>query len=84
MLNMRVKSDEIACLIQIMLKNPLIKRRFSELMQLNSFERRFALNICLEQLRQRDASDNLLYVLGILFDDIIAKKVLSLINNCHN
>jgi len=84
MINLKLKPDEVTCLIQISREDPLIKKRILELLQLSSFERRFELNVWLEQLRQRDASENLLYVLGILFDDIIAKKVLSLINNSHN
>jgi len=82
--NLKPKPDEVTCLIQISKEDPLIKKRISELLQLSSFERRFELNIWLEQLRQRNASENLLYVLGILFDDIVAEKVLSLINKNLN
>jgi len=81
---MKLKSDEFTCLIQISHEDPLIKKRILELLQLSSYERRFALNIWLEQLRQRNASDDLLYVLGILFDDIVVEKVLSLIDTSHN
>jgi len=84
MINVKLKSDEVNCLVQVMRDDLVIKKKISELLQLSSFERRFALNIWLEQLRQRNASDNLLYVIGTLFDDIVAKKVLSLINKCHN
>ena len=78
--NMKVKPDEVNCLVQVTQDDAVIKRRILELLQLSSFERRFALNIWLEQLRQRNASENLLYVLSILFDDIKAEKVLTLIN----
>jgi len=81
---MKLKPDEVTCITKISHEDPLIKQRILELLQLSSFERRFELNIWMEQLRQRKASDNLLYVLGILFDDIIAKKVLTLINNHHD
>ena len=80
MISQKMKSEEISCLIQITQEDRIIKKRLLKLLQLSSFERRFALNIWLEQLRQRNASDNLLYVLSILFDDIIAKKILTLIN----
>jgi len=81
MKNRKLKPDELACLVQITKQDAIIKKRVIDLLRLNSFERRCQLNIWLEQLRQRNASENLLYVLSILFDDIIAKKVLSLINN---
>ncbi len=80
MINLKLKPDEVTCLIQISHEDTLIKKRILELLQLSSYERRFALNIWLEQLRQRNASENLLYVLSILFDDIIAERVLTLIN----
>jgi hypothetical protein len=74
----------VNCLVQIIQDDAVIKRRILELLQMNSFERRFALNIWMEQLRQRNASENLLYILSILFDDKIAEKVLTLINNRQN
>ena len=78
---MKLKPDEVNCLVQITHEDPLIKKRISELLQLSSFERRLELNVWLEKLRQRNASKNLLYVLSILFDDIIAEDVLTLIND---
>ena len=74
-------SAEINWLVQIMDEDPVIQKTFSELLQLSSFERRSVLNIWLEQLRRRNASENLLYRLSILFDDIIADGLLTLINN---
>jgi len=74
-------SAEINWLVQIMDEDPVIQKTFSELLQLSSFERRSVLNIWLEQLRRRNASENLLYRLSILFDDIIAEWLLMLINN---
>ena len=73
-------SEEISFLVQSALEDPVIKQRILELLQLNSFERRSALNIWLEQLRLRDASEELLYVFSCLFDDAIAQKTLSLIS----
>ena len=78
---MKLKPNEVACLVQITHEDPLIKKRISELLQLSSFERRLELNVWLEKLRQRNASKNLLYVFSILFDDIIAENVLTLIDN---
>lgn len=47
----------------------------------NSYQNQTVLNNWLEQLRQRNASDSLLYVLSILFDDKIAKQILTVIYN---
>jgi hypothetical protein len=68
-------------LIQVIKGNPEIKVRVEQLLQLNSFRRRSLLNNWLEQLRQQNASEDLLSALSCLFDDKIARKVLTLINN---
>lgn len=78
-MNKDTGSEEISFLVQTALEDPVIKQRILELLQLNLFERRSALNIWLEQLRLRDASEELLYVFSCLFDDTIAQKTLSLI-----
>jgi len=78
---MRLLHDEIACLVQITNEDATIKKRILELLQLSSFERRLQLNIWLEQLRHRNASDNMRYILSILFDDIVSEKVFTIINN---
>lgn len=75
--------DALACLIQIARKDPVIKHRLINVLQLNSFERRSVLNIWLEQLRLRNASDELLHVLTGLFDDANAQITLSLINKSN-
>jgi hypothetical protein len=72
--------EEIACLVQTAREDPVIKQRMLKMLQLNSYDRRSVLNIWLEQLRLRNASEELLYVLSCLFDDAIAQKTLSLIN----
>jgi hypothetical protein len=72
--------DALACLIQIARKDPVIKHRLINVLQLNSFERRSVLIIWLEQLRLRNSSKDLLDALSCLFDDKIAEKVLTLIN----
>jgi len=79
-MNKDTGSEEIACLVKTALEDPVIKQKILELLQLNSFERRSVLNIWLEQLRLRNASEKLLYVLSCLFDDAIAQKTLSLIS----
>ena len=82
--DLKLKPEEINLLIQITHDDPIIKKKILELLQLNSFERRAVLNVWLEQLRRGNASENMLYVLEILFDDNVAKKVLTVINNSHN
>jgi hypothetical protein len=78
-MNKNTGSEEIRFLVQTALEDSVIKQRILELLQLNSFERRSSLNIWLEQLRLRNASEELLYVLSCLFDDAVAQKTLSLI-----
>jgi hypothetical protein len=71
---------EIDCLVQTVLEDGVIKNRILELLQLEPFERRTVLNSWLEQLRLRDASENLLSALSYLSDDVMARKMYSLIN----
>ena len=80
MIDKDTSHEEITCLVQTALEDPVIKQRMLKMLQLNSFERRSVLNIWLEQLRLRNASEELLYVLSCLFDDAIAQKTFSLIN----
>ena len=67
-------------LMQVIQKDPLINEKVNQLLKLESYQRRYNLNIWLEQLRMRQASENLLKALSYLFDDKIAKEVLTLIN----
>jgi len=66
--------------MQVIQKDPLINEKVNQLLKLESYQRRYNLNIWLEQLRMRQASENLLKALSYLFDDKIAKEVLTLIN----
>jgi hypothetical protein len=83
MKNRNSNQSEISTLIQLTDKDPEIKKRILELLQLSPFERRFKLNIWTEQLQQRKASENLRNALLILFDDLVAEQVLKLIYNSH-
>ena len=67
-------------LIQVMRKDPVINAEVMKILKLDPYQRRFVLNNWLEQLRLRNASENLLSALSCLFDDNIAEKVLTLIN----
>ena len=83
MKNRNSKYNEIFTLIQLTNKDPEIKKKILELLQSPSYERRLQLNIWIEQLRQRNASENLCDTLLILFDDMVAEQVLKLIYNSH-
>jgi hypothetical protein len=72
---------KISTLIQLTDKDPEIKKRILELLQLSPFERRFKLNILIEQLRQRNASENMCNMFMNLFDDMAAEEVLKLLAN---
>jgi len=73
-------TEEIACLVQTALEDPLIKQRILELLQMDSTERRSVLNVWLEQLRQLNAPKKSLHALSRMFEDAIAQRILSLIN----
>ncbi len=68
-------------LMQVMHKDPVINEKVIQLLKLDSYQRRSVLNVWLEQLRLRNASENLLSALSCLFDDKIAEEVLTLIND---
>ena len=74
-------SNQFAQLIQGIRNDPEINKRIIQLLKLDSYQRRNVLNRWLEQLRRKSASENLRQALSRLFDDKIAKKVLTLINN---
>jgi len=68
-------------LIQVMRDDPLINEKVIKMLTQNSYQRRIILNNLLEQLRRQNAPENLIQELSCLFDDIVAEKVLTLINN---
>lgn len=67
-------------LIQVMRDDPLINEKVIKMLKQNSYQRRIILNNWLEQLRRQNAPENLIQALSCLFDDIVAEKVLTLIN----
>ena len=74
-------AEQFAQLIQIMKDDPKINARLIQLLTLDSYQRRIVLSKWLEQLRRKSASENLRQALSCLFDDNVAKKVLTLVNN---
>ena len=75
------KSEQFAQLIQVIRDDREINTRLIHLLRLDSYQRRNVLNRWLEQLRRKSASENLRQALSCLFDDKVAKKVLTIINN---
>jgi len=70
-------------LLQAMRNDPVINKKIINILKMDSYPRRLVLNNWLEQLRCNNASQKLMQTLGYLFDDVIAEKVLTLINNRH-
>jgi hypothetical protein len=75
------KSDQFSHLIQVIKDDDEINNRVVQLLKLDSYQRRNVLNRWLEQLRRENASKELRTSLSCLFDDDIAIKVLTIINN---
>jgi len=64
--------------------DPLINDKVVTLLKMDSYQRRGILNYWLEQLRQKNAFENLRQALCCLFDDNVAAKVLKIINHHQN
>jgi len=61
--------------MQIIEKDALVNEKLITMLKLDSYQRRSVLNNWLEQLRQKNAPENLRQALSCLFDDIVAEKV---------
>jgi hypothetical protein len=72
--------EEITLMIK---EDPLIKDRIIEVLKMNPYDRRLVLNNWLEQLHIRRAPENLQHALSTLFDNKMAEKVLTMINNTN-
>ena len=73
--------ESLGRLIQIMRNDAVINKKVTEVLQMDSYLRRSVLNNWLEKLQRQDAPKNLLSALSCLFDDKVAKQVLTLINS---
>jgi len=78
------RTDPFIKLINVIQNDSVINIRIKKMLELNSFHRRTVLNRWLEQLDRKSANEKLRQALSCLFDDNVAKKVLTLINNRHN
>ncbi len=72
--------DPFKQLMLVMQNDPVIHERIIQMLKLDSYQRRALLNNWLEQLRQNNAPKTLTQILSYLFDDIVADKILRLIN----
>lgn len=72
---------QLTQLLQVVKEDSIINKKLIQLLKLDSYHRRNVLNRWLEQLRRKHASENLIEGLSYLFDDKVAKKVLTFINN---
>jgi len=76
--------EPLAKLLQAILSDPVINKKVISILKMDSYPRRLILNNWLEQLRSNNAPNKLTQTLSYLFDDIVAEKVLTLINNRLN
>jgi hypothetical protein len=60
--------------------DPLINRKVINILKLESYPRHIVLSNWLEQLRQKNAPEQLTKTLLYLFDDVIAQEIFTLIN----
>ncbi len=78
--NINMELESFEKLIQVMRDDSFINENVITMLKLDSYQRRIVLNNWLEQLRRKNASENLRKALSCLFDDIVAEKVLTVIN----
>ena len=73
--------DSMAKLLKAMCYDPLINKKVVNILKMDSYPRRLVLSNWLEQLRCNNAPKKLMQSLACLFDDSIAEKVLTFIND---
>jgi len=71
--------DPLIQLIEVIRVDPVINEKVKQMLNLDSFNRRSALNKWILQLQKHKASEELIQALSCLFDDSVAQKTLSLI-----
>ena len=72
--------ESIKHLLQAIRRDPLMNKKVTGLLKMESYTRRLLLNTWLEQLRLNNAPLKLTQTLSILFDDNIAQKTLKLLS----
>jgi hypothetical protein len=71
-------SDSLEILIEVLHDDQEIMERVVQLLQMDSYQRREMLNIWLEKLQRKHAPPGMIQALTCLFDDTVAKIILSL------
>ena len=72
--------EPIKKLLLAIRNDPVINNKVTGILKMDAYPRRLVLNTWLEQLRLKNAPGKLTETLSILFDDNVAKKVLTLIS----
>ena len=63
--------------------DPVINNKVKILLNMEDYPRRLVLNNWLEQLRRKEAPEELIKTLSYLFDDNISKNILTIVNSHH-
>jgi hypothetical protein len=78
----QTKEDQyIDHLLQTVLEEPLIRKRFIEMLILPPFERRIILNTWIEKYWLKNTGPEIIQALACLFDNKVAEQTLKLIKN---
>ena len=75
--------ESLSILLQAIINDPVVNKKVSLLLKMESYPRRIVLSNWLEKLQQRKASEKLVQTLSLLFDDKIAKQVMEFISKYH-
>jgi hypothetical protein len=67
-------------LFKSILDDTIIKDKMIKILSMDSYPRHIVLSNWLEELRRNNASQKLIHALSYLFDDVIAQKILRVIN----
>jgi len=73
--------ESLVTLLNALLSDPLINNKVNKILKMDSYPRHIILSNWLKQLSDNNAPEKLTQTLSYLFDDNVAKKVLTLINN---
>ena len=72
--------QSLVTLLKALLNDSVINNKVTIILKMDSYPRHIVLSNWLEQLRRNNAPEKLIQTLSYLFDDIIAQKILRVIN----
>jgi len=75
-----VELEPLFTLLNAILKDSVINNEVKKILNMDSYPRHIVLSNWLEQLRRKNAPEQLTKTLLYLFDDVIAQKIYTLIN----